>query len=87
MADFTNNLESLFEQSCELESELNDSLEKEVVAFLNSSLGGDIYIGVADDHRELMRVFRDMELVELTWCCIHWLMLEAPPTWTKTFSF
>lgn len=36
-------------QTCEFKRELNDSLEKEVVAFLNSSLGGDIYIGVADD--------------------------------------
>ncbi len=28
---------------------LTDTLEKEVVAFLNSSKGGDIYIGVEDD--------------------------------------
>lgn len=32
----------------ELKRELNESLEKEVVAFLNSK-GGDIYIGVSDD--------------------------------------
>ena len=29
--------------------ELNDSLEKEVVGFLNYSEGGEIYIGIADD--------------------------------------
>ena len=28
---------------------LNDSLEKEVVAFLNSKTGGDIFIGINDD--------------------------------------
>ena len=28
---------------------LTDKFEKEVVAFLNSEKGGDIYIGVADD--------------------------------------
>ena len=28
---------------------LNDKLEKEVVAFLNSKTGGDIYIGINDD--------------------------------------
>ena len=33
----------------EFKSELNDKLEKEVVAFLNSEKGGDIYIGVADN--------------------------------------
>jgi ATP-dependent DNA helicase RecG len=33
----------------EFKLELNDKLEKEVVAFLNSPKGGDIYIGVADD--------------------------------------
>ncbi len=33
----------------EFKSILNDKLEKEVVAFLNSKTGGDIYIGIADD--------------------------------------
>lgn len=33
----------------ELKRELNDKLEKEVVAFLNYREGGDIYIGVDDD--------------------------------------
>ena len=33
----------------ELKKELNDKLEKEVVAFLNYKEGGDIYIGVDDD--------------------------------------
>ena len=28
---------------------MNDKLEKEVVAFLNSKTGGDIYIGVSDN--------------------------------------
>ncbi|MBS0308748.1 MAG: ATP-binding protein, partial [Proteobacteria bacterium] len=36
-------------QTREFKRELSDSLEKEVVAFLNSAMGGDIYIGVADD--------------------------------------
>jgi ATP-dependent DNA helicase RecG len=93
----------------EFKRQLNDALEKEVVAFLNSDKGGDLYIGVDDDgevvgvaepdalmltisdrlsitsyggllsglsleeclsgrsmprNRELMRVFRDMDLVE-----------------------
>jgi len=33
----------------EFKAELNDKLEKEVVAFLNSEKGGDIYIGIADN--------------------------------------
>lgn len=33
----------------ELKSVLNEKLEKEVVSFLNSKSGGDIYIGVTDD--------------------------------------
>ena len=33
----------------EFKAELNEKLEKEVVAFLNSDKGGDIYIGVADN--------------------------------------
>ncbi len=33
----------------EFKKELNDSLEKEVVGFLNYSEGGEIYIGIADD--------------------------------------
>lgn len=33
----------------EFKLQLNDSLEKEVVAFLNSTKGGDLYIGVNDD--------------------------------------
>ena len=33
----------------ELKQELNDKLEKEVVAFLNYREGGDIYIGVDDN--------------------------------------
>ncbi len=33
----------------EFKSEINDKLEKEAVAFLNSDKGGDIYIGVADN--------------------------------------
>ena len=36
-------------QTLEFKRQLTDSLEKEVVAFLNSALGGDIYIGVDDD--------------------------------------
>ena len=32
----------------EFKAELNDKLEKEVVAFLNSNEGGVIYIGVDD---------------------------------------
>jgi predicted house-cleaning noncanonical NTP pyrophosphatase (MazG superfamily) len=37
----------------ELKSVLNEKLEKEVVSFLNSKSGGDIYIGIADDGRVL----------------------------------
>ena len=33
----------------ELKLILNDKLEKEVVAFLNSKTGGDIYIGIDDN--------------------------------------
>ena len=33
----------------EFKSQLNDKLEKEMVAFLNSTKGGDIYIGIADN--------------------------------------
>lgn len=33
----------------ELKAELNDKLEKEIVAFLNYREGGDFYIGVDDD--------------------------------------
>ncbi len=37
------------DETTEFKRELTDSLEKEVVAFLNSDKGGDIYIGVADN--------------------------------------
>lgn len=33
----------------EFKAQVNDSLEKEVVAFLNSAKGGDLYIGVDDE--------------------------------------
>lgn len=36
-------------QTLELKRQITDSLEKEVVAFLSSAQGGDIYIGVNDD--------------------------------------
>jgi ATP-dependent DNA helicase RecG len=36
-------------EKVELKAILNDKLEKEVVAFLNSKTGGDIYIGINDD--------------------------------------
>ncbi|MDJ0626496.1 MAG: ATP-binding protein [Candidatus Caenarcaniphilales bacterium] len=43
-------MSKLFESNnTELKRELNDKLEKNVVAFLNSKTGGDIYIGVEDD--------------------------------------
>lgn len=39
-----------YEDECtEFKQKLTESLEKSVVAFLNSRKGGDIYIGVADD--------------------------------------
>ncbi len=39
-----------YEDECtEFKRELTDMIEKEVVAFLNSPKGGDIYIGVEDD--------------------------------------
>ncbi len=36
-------------QNVEYKQCLNDKLEREVVGFLNSKLGGDIYIGITDD--------------------------------------
>ena len=36
-------------QNIEYKERLNDKLEREVVGFLNSKLGGDLYIGIADD--------------------------------------
>lgn len=35
-------------QHIEYKVQLNDKLEREVVAFLNSRLGGDLYIGVKE---------------------------------------
>lgn len=44
------NIQKLSEDSTtEFKAELNEKLEKEVVAFLNSDKGGDIYIGIGDD--------------------------------------
>lgn len=37
------------DETTEFKRQLTDALEKEVVAFLNSAKGGDIYIGVEDD--------------------------------------
>jgi predicted HTH transcriptional regulator len=37
------------DETTEFKRQLTDTLEKEVVAFLNSDKGGDIYIGVDDD--------------------------------------
>ncbi len=37
------------DETTEFKSQLSQSLEKEVISFLNSDKGGDIYIGVADD--------------------------------------
>jgi predicted HTH transcriptional regulator len=39
----------LEDETTEFKRQLTDTLEKEVVAFLNSEKGGDIYIGVADN--------------------------------------
>ena len=36
------------DSTTEFKVELTDTLEKEVVAFLNSAKGGDLYIGVDD---------------------------------------
>ena len=36
-------------QNIEYKERLNDKFEREVVGFLNSKLGGDIYIGIADN--------------------------------------
>lgn len=36
-------------EEIELKEKLNEKLEKEVVAFLNSDHGGNLYVGVADD--------------------------------------
>ena len=43
------NLMEAENQHIEYKVQLNDKLEREVVAFLNSRLGGDLYIGVKDD--------------------------------------
>lgn len=37
------------DEAAEFKRELTNTLGKEVVAFLNSAKGGDIYIGVEDD--------------------------------------
>ena len=37
----------------ELKRELNDGLEKEIVAFLNSREGGILYLGVDDNGRAI----------------------------------
>lgn len=37
----------------EFKAELNDKLEKEIVAFLNNQEGGTLYIGVDDEGRPL----------------------------------
>lgn len=36
-------------ETVEFKRELTENLEKEVIAFLNSEKGGDIYIGIKDD--------------------------------------
>jgi ATP-dependent DNA helicase RecG len=36
-------------QTTEFKAVLNDKFEREVVAFLNSPLGGEIYIGIEDN--------------------------------------
>ena len=36
-------------KTVEFKAELTDNFEKEVVAFLNSATGGDIYLGIAND--------------------------------------
>ncbi|MGE4503444.1 MAG: helix-turn-helix domain-containing protein [Thiomicrospira sp.] len=69
----------------EFKRQLTDTLEKKVVAFLNTKQGGEIYIGVDDvtqqpialadlddffsdishpQNKVLMRVFRDLDMVE-----------------------
>lgn len=57
----------------EYKRELTDSLEKEVVSFLNAREGGVVYGLDLDDffaghsaprNKEIMRVFRDLEIVE-----------------------
>lgn len=44
-----NNLMEAENQHIEYKLQLNDKLEREAVAFLNSRLGGDLYIGVKDN--------------------------------------
>lgn len=41
-------------RTTEFKRQLNDALEKEVVAFLNSAKGGDLYIGVDDEGEALV---------------------------------
>ena len=47
----------MFQESnrIEFKAELNDKLEKEIVAFLNNQEGGTLYIGVDDEGRPLKR--------------------------------
>lgn len=47
----------------EFKAELNDKLEKEIVAFLNNREGGVLYIGVSDDGTPIG--IRDMDSVQL----------------------
>jgi ATP-dependent DNA helicase RecG len=48
----------------EFKRELNDSLEKEVVAFLNYKDGGIIYIGIDDKTKSVLGV-NDIDAVQL----------------------
>ena len=36
------------DKNTEFKAALNDKLEREVVAFLNSKTGGDVFIGITD---------------------------------------
>ena len=42
-------MKQIEDHTTEFKATLTDKIENEVVAFLNSKEGGDLYIGVADD--------------------------------------
>lgn len=50
----------------EFKAELNDKLEREVVAFLNSEKGGDIFIGVENDGRVCGVADPDQEMLVIS---------------------
>ena len=59
----------------ELKREINEDLKNEIVAFLNSYLGGTIYVGV-DDNGYIMDLKKN-ELDKMESTIINWIRDEA----------